>query len=227
MVGDGARRYSDVLRTLAGVEMGDPSDDHPSAVSLVELALTRPSVPLAEITPMYLRARGRPHRLGGAASPAPAAQASPVSLLRPRHGWPWLTPPAGRAAQPEPEAIEVHLVPLRRRHLRSVLRIEAQVYPQPWSLTLFMSELNLRSSRSLHRGPGRRELVGYAGLMFSGDEAHVTTMAVDPEWHRRKIGTRLLLSLARAAAARGVAPPDPRGAGSQQLPPKPCTASSA
>jgi ribosomal-protein-alanine N-acetyltransferase len=39
--------------------------------------------------------------------------------------------------------------------------------------------------------------------MFSGDEAHVTTLAVDPEWHRRQIGTRLLLSLARAAAARG------------------------
>ena len=46
-----------------------------------------------------------------------------------------------------PDRLEVHLVPMRRRHLRSVLQIEAQVYPRPWSLPLFMSELNLRNSR--------------------------------------------------------------------------------
>jgi len=44
---------------------------------------------------------------------------------------------AGEA--PAPGSIEVQLVPMRRRHLRSVLRIEAQVYPRPWSLPLFMS----------------------------------------------------------------------------------------
>ena len=31
------------------------------------------------------------------------------------------------------EPIEVHIAPMRRRHLRSVLRIEAQVYPKPSS----------------------------------------------------------------------------------------------
>jgi ribosomal-protein-alanine N-acetyltransferase len=39
--------------------------------------------------------------------------------------------------------------------------------------------------------------------MFSGADAHVTTIAVDPEFHRLKVGTRLLLALARAAVARG------------------------
>ena len=39
--------------------------------------------------------------------------------------------------------------------------------------------------------------------MFSADEAHVTTIAVDPAWHRHQIGTRLLLNLARASVARG------------------------
>jgi ribosomal protein S18 acetylase RimI-like enzyme len=32
--------------------------------------------------------------------------------------------------------------------------------------------------------------------MYSGDEAHVTTLAVDPAWHRCQVGTRLLLNLA-------------------------------
>jgi tRNA threonylcarbamoyladenosine biosynthesis protein TsaB len=54
-VGDGARRYADALATLSGVELGGPEDDHPSAAVLVELAATRPSVPLNEITPRYLR----------------------------------------------------------------------------------------------------------------------------------------------------------------------------
>jgi tRNA threonylcarbamoyladenosine biosynthesis protein TsaB len=70
-VGDGARRYSDLLRTVAGVELAGLADDHPNAVSLLELALTRPSVPLAEITPMYLR--GADIRIGWAERPAAPA----------------------------------------------------------------------------------------------------------------------------------------------------------
>jgi tRNA threonylcarbamoyladenosine biosynthesis protein TsaB len=54
-VGDGARRYADLLTSLPGVEVAGPGDEHPSALALVELAATRPSVPLEEITPRYLR----------------------------------------------------------------------------------------------------------------------------------------------------------------------------
>src|SRR5438874_792755 len=98
--------------------------------------------------------------------------------------------------------IEVHLVPMRRRHLRSVLRIEAQVYPRPWSLSLFMSELALRGSRAYYVARIGGTVVGYSGLMLTGEDAHVTTIAVDPAWHRHKIGTRMLLNLARQAQKR-------------------------
>jgi ribosomal-protein-alanine N-acetyltransferase len=98
--------------------------------------------------------------------------------------------------------LEVHLVPMRRRHLRAVLRIESQVYPRPWSLPLFMSELNLRTSRAYYVARVDGNVVGYAGLMLTGDDGHVTTIAVDPEWHRHKIGTRLLLNLAREGRHR-------------------------
>jgi len=110
---------------------------------------------------------------------------------------------AARAPEPTPEGIEVHLVPMRRRHLRSVLRIEAQVYPRPWSLALFMSELGLRTTRVYTVARVDGSVVGYAGLMLTGDDAHVTTIAVDPAWHRHKIGTRLLLHLAREGIRRG------------------------
>jgi [ribosomal protein S18]-alanine N-acetyltransferase len=105
--------------------------------------------------------------------------------------------------QSEEQGLEVHLVPLRRRHLRSVLRIESQVYPTPWSFALFMSELNLRGTRHYVAARVGGLVVGYAGVMFSGDEAHVTNIAVDPARQRHQIGTRLLTNLARAAVAHG------------------------
>jgi ribosomal-protein-alanine N-acetyltransferase len=107
------------------------------------------------------------------------------------------------AAEPEVDALTVNVQPMRRRHLRSVLRIEQQVYPRPWSSSLFMSELALRATRAYYVARVGRDLVGYAGLMMTLDEAHVTTIAVDPKRHRSKIGTRLMLVLAREAIARG------------------------
>ncbi|HWE55156.1 MAG TPA: ribosomal protein S18-alanine N-acetyltransferase [Acidimicrobiales bacterium] len=103
----------------------------------------------------------------------------------------------------EAETQSVHLVPMRRRHLRSVLRIETQVYPRPWTLSLFLGELGIRASRHYVVARIDGQVVGYAGLMLSLDEAHVTTIAVDPEWQRHRIGSRLMVNLTRAAFARG------------------------
>jgi len=97
----------------------------------------------------------------------------------------------------------VHVSPMRRRHLRSVLRIEAQVYPTPWTHGLFVSELALRSTRAYVVARVGRDVIGYAGLMMSLEDGHVTTVAVDPEWHRQGIATRMLVALAREAIARG------------------------
>jgi len=107
------------------------------------------------------------------------------------------------AAEREVVDLDVHIAPMRRRHLRGVVRIESQVYPRPWTASLFLSELALRSTRAYFLARVGREVVGYAGLMMTLEDGHVTTIAVDPAWHRHKIGTRLLLVLAREAIARG------------------------
>ena len=107
------------------------------------------------------------------------------------------------AALAEDLPLHVTIAPLRRRHLRSVLKIEAQVYPRPWSLGLFMSELALKTTRAYLVAKVGNEVVGYAGLMITGSDGHVTTVAVDPAWHRNGIGTRLMLGLTDAAIARG------------------------
>lgn len=104
---------------------------------------------------------------------------------------------------PLPDDLEVTVAPMRRRHLRGVLRIEQQVYPRPWSMGLFMSELGYRGSRVYVVARVGTAVVGYGGLMLVTDDGHVTTLAVDPAWHRHKLGTRLLHTLATAAIARG------------------------
>ena len=104
-----------------------------------------------------------------------------------------------RTPDPTPEPFVVHIVPMRRRHVRGVLRIEQQVYPRPWTMSLFLSELALRSSRAYFVTRIGRDVVGYGGLMMSADDGHITTLAVDPRWQRHQIGTRLLLVLTREA----------------------------
>ena len=97
----------------------------------------------------------------------------------------------------------LRIVAMRRRHLRSVVRIEEECYPRPWSAALFLSELAQRSSRRYTVATIGPMVAGYAGLMLVGDEGHVTTLTVDPPWHRHGIGAALLLDVARAAPPRG------------------------
>lgn len=107
------------------------------------------------------------------------------------------------ATEPRPAAVTI--VPMQRKHVRSVMAIETVVYPRPWSASLFLSELALPSSRVYLVAKAGRVVVGYAGVMWAPDEAHVTTIAVDPEWRRHHVATRLLLRLARAAIERNFA----------------------
>lgn len=93
---------------------------------------------------------------------------------------------------------------MRRRHLRKVLSIEGRVYPRPWSASLFLAELSQRSARSYLVARHGSEVVGYAGMMFSGTEAHVTNIAVDPDFHGYKVGSRLLVALITEALTRDV-----------------------
>jgi [ribosomal protein S18]-alanine N-acetyltransferase len=92
---------------------------------------------------------------------------------------------------------------MRRRHLRGVMAIERQVYPRPWSPNLFLSEMAESQNRCYLVARMGREVVGYAGMICYGEEAHVTNVAVDPMHQRHKIGSRLLHDLLRQAVDMG------------------------
>jgi [ribosomal protein S18]-alanine N-acetyltransferase len=101
------------------------------------------------------------------------------------------------------EPVELEIGRMRRRHLKGVMAIERRVYPRPWSPNLFLSEMSELRNRTYLVARIDKEVVGYGGIMCYGDEAHVTTIAVDPEQHRRKIGTRLLYELMLEAFRMG------------------------
>jgi len=92
---------------------------------------------------------------------------------------------------------------MRRRHLRGVMAIERQVYTRPWSPNLFMAEMSESNDRCYLVARFDKTIVGYAGLICYGDEAHVTNIAVDPQQHRLGVGTRLLHELLTQAIELG------------------------
>lgn len=102
---------------------------------------------------------------------------------------------------------DIVIEPMRRRHVKHVLNIENGVHPKPWSSGVFASELDLarRGERFYVVAYLMGELVGYAGSMYAADEAHVTNIAVAPEFRRRGVGRVLLHALACEAVARTMA----------------------
>jgi ribosomal-protein-alanine N-acetyltransferase len=94
---------------------------------------------------------------------------------------------------------QIELVPMRRRDLKRIMAIEEVVYPEPWSHGVFVSELALRRGRAYRVARIGREIVGYVGLMFVEDEAHITTIAVAPQHQRHGIGTQIMLGAVRIA----------------------------
>ena len=88
-----------------------------------------------------------------------------------------MTVPAGAAGTAPPGGrLPVVVAPLRSRDLKAVLRIEGDVFDEPWSRQLFESELAQRASRAYRAA-----------------------------WVGRRLGTVLLYDLVRTALARGAA----------------------
>jgi [ribosomal protein S18]-alanine N-acetyltransferase len=97
------------------------------------------------------------------------------------------------------------IAPMRRAHIRSIMPIEQQVYPRPWTAQVFVEELDQVRAGKRHYlvGTIANELVGYGGLLYVEQDAHVTNVAVHPLWRSRGIATELLLDLAWEAHRRG------------------------
>ena len=92
---------------------------------------------------------------------------------------------------------------MRKRHLDGVATLEASISHRPWSRDLFASELKQKNSRCVAAVSARSVVAGFACLMWSGADAHVTNIAVDVHFRRDKVATRLMLALFEASESFG------------------------
>ncbi len=93
----------------------------------------------------------------------------------------------------------------------AVVAIDRRSFPVPWSERSYRFELLENPAALLlvaeATGDPGRLVVGYVGLWLLGEEAHISTLAVDPGYRRRGIGRQLLqaaLDRATAAGAQAV-----------------------
>jgi ribosomal-protein-alanine N-acetyltransferase len=100
----------------------------------------------------------------------------------------------------------VELRPFAAEDVDAVHRIEVAVGPDPWSASLFADELRGDGSDRLWLvaadQPGGSP-IGFGGLLFIADEAHVMNLAVDPAHQRKGIAAHLLSQLLTLAGDRG------------------------
>jgi [ribosomal protein S18]-alanine N-acetyltransferase len=80
--------------------------------------------------------------------------------------------------------------------------LEQRVYPQAWSRQVFVDELE-QPNRRYVVAEINDAFVGYGGVMIVGDEAHITTVVVDPAYRQARVGTRLMLTLVDHALSTG------------------------
>lgn len=88
----------------------------------------------------------------------------------------------------------------------SVLKIEHASFSMPWSRAAFEGELDdneLTCYLVLIDGEKKKTVVGYAGMWIIVDEAHVTNIAILPEYRGVGLGEELLVALIKKAVERG------------------------
>jgi ribosomal-protein-alanine N-acetyltransferase len=92
---------------------------------------------------------------------------------------------------------------MERSDIPAVAALESQIYPQPWSPRVFFDELAMDSRSYVVAVDASGTVVGYGGLLLVEQDAHITTVAVDPGARGRHIGSRLMLALVDEALAAG------------------------
>jgi len=93
---------------------------------------------------------------------------------------------------------------LRRAELRDVYSIQSidrRVFPKAWSQQFTVEQITRRKGAHIVAERTHR-VVGHGGVAFLADDAHITSVAVDPDHHRSGIGALLVNELIALSARR-------------------------
>lgn len=103
----------------------------------------------------------------------------------------------------EKEIIPIVIEDMRKEDIDEILEIEKTSFPSPWTREAFLAELREKDSSCFLVAKSEGKVVGYAGFWLIFDEAHITSLAVHPEYRRKKIGEKLIRFLLKLAVSKG------------------------
>jgi [ribosomal protein S18]-alanine N-acetyltransferase len=98
--------------------------------------------------------------------------------------------------------LRFRIEPMALGDLQAVHDIERASFSTPWPDDAYRSEIESNRLATYVVARVGDEVVGFGGIWLMVDEAHITTFAVHPDWRRRGIGERLLITLLDVSLAR-------------------------
>lgn len=94
--------------------------------------------------------------------------------------------------------------PMNMEDLDQIIKIEHESFTLPWSKESFYNELTKNQFAYYLVAQVSERVVGYCGVWFVVDEAHITNIAILPEFRGLKLGEGLMRKLMEEAKDRGV-----------------------
>lgn len=88
--------------------------------------------------------------------------------------------------------------------LDSVLEIENSTFTTPWTRESFEKEIRNNQLAKYLVIENDEQIVGYGGMWFIVDEAHITNIAIDKSFRKRRLGSFLVKSMIEYAQHLGI-----------------------
>ncbi|MEW6663138.1 MAG: ribosomal protein S18-alanine N-acetyltransferase [Bacillota bacterium] len=99
--------------------------------------------------------------------------------------------------------MEISIRSIEEHDLDWILEIESCSFPSPWSRASFLNEIYFNEFATYLVCCYGEKVVGYAGMWVILDEAHITNVAVHPDFRGKGIGLKLMTSLIELGITNG------------------------
>ena len=84
-----------------------------------------------------------------------------------------------------------------------VVEVEKSSFPTPWSTDIFYQEIIENQFSHYYVMEYGEKIIGYVGMWIVIDDAQITTIAISPEYRRKKLGEKLFGFSLQTALAMG------------------------
>lgn len=101
------------------------------------------------------------------------------------------------------EELEITIEKMTLQDLDEIMEIEKVSYLTPWSRRAFQSELTENAYAHYYVARHNGKIVGYVGMWVILEEAHITNIAVHPDFRRRGVARQLLEKMFEEARNMG------------------------